>query len=598
MLRIEGHFVLLIYPFRHAVADDQAGPRLARLDARWRPWWTRLRGAGQLERALDDTYFFLPHIRRQLLFPEVALLSSDVTTHPREAEQLAGLSASSLATRLAAEGLRRSSVLRLTCDPGTLAAGLRLEPRGSDASFPVRVDWIDLVLFPQEVGFLVLKVALDEPAPSLDRLSDFLYELRFVHPPTVGWRLPAWRRKDPALEFEARDLVDFLLQGVAEDTDVVAESLDEFVTRTGAASPVRRYSTSQRGQVYGQMFRQYSYGCLLEAEAPAAEPHLEGLFDSPLERALYELATASRVSEPDSAPHPRGLARLLERGRIALWANWQGLALHDNVAFLGRGPSPFTERVLPHNVESDYFPLYLLTLYQKIRLSFMSGELMRRDVDWASNQREARKLWHAYTRFRNHYWFVEVTTRPQGIALYRQFQRGLGVRALHGAVRSEVRELREFYESEDAARVARRQAANIEIVARVQRMVEYIEIFLVSVYAAHLTHMLFEGVGSHWVHLWVATAALLGATVTARFVLPERFEFWRVSALAVAAWGALAPILLREPEHLVHGAAARLGILIGWGVLIAVVSVVLFRWPGAPPRRVRRRRAGHGGGHE
>jgi Mg2+ and Co2+ transporter CorA len=48
--------------------------------------------------------------------------------------------------------------------------------------------------------------------------------------------------------------------------------------------------------------------------------------------------------------------------------------------------------------------------------------------------------------FRNHYWFTEVTFRPQGMTLYKQFQRGLGSLALYESLSSEVQELQAYYE--------------------------------------------------------------------------------------------------------------------------------------------------------
>jgi hypothetical protein len=66
--------------------------------------------------------------------------------------------------------------------------------------------------------------------------------------------------------------------------------------------------------------------------------------------------------------------------------------LHDNVVLLGTRQSRFTRHNLAPNLESDYFHLYLLTSYQKMRLSLLSGELMRAGANLHSNLREARSF--------------------------------------------------------------------------------------------------------------------------------------------------------------------------------------------------------------
>ena len=104
-----------------------------------------------------------------------------------------------------------------------------------------------------------------------------------------------------------------------------------------------------------------------------------------LEEFLSELAR--RVARPagldgadtDLTSDPAHAEHLLRDGRFAPWANWQALALHDNVAFLGTRSTPFTRDALGRNVEGDYFHLYLLVLFQKYRMSAMFGETMRRD---------------------------------------------------------------------------------------------------------------------------------------------------------------------------------------------------------------------------
>jgi hypothetical protein len=225
------------------------------------------------------------------------------------------------------------------------------------------------------------------------------------------------------------------------------ETIDALRTaHLNAPSRVPRYTSTEPGQVYGQSLRLYSYACLDNTSAAGDTAQTDPPFEHPAQRALYELATCTATDDPDYIPHQRGLAQLIDQSYIALWDNWQGMALHDNVVFLVNRPTGFTQGALAHNVESDYLHLYLLTLYQKVRLNWLSGELLRHSADLHHNLSEARALWDAHMMFRNHYWFTEVTFRPQGITLYKQFQQGLGSLALYAALSSEVQDLQAYYE--------------------------------------------------------------------------------------------------------------------------------------------------------
>src|SRR5581483_11296694 len=127
------------------------------------------------------------------------------------------------------------------------------------------------------------------------------------------------------------------------------------------------------------------------------------VFDSALDETLYQLVTCTPLNDPQYVPDLQYARGLLARGQIAFWDNWKGLVLHDGAVFLGARPTPFTLRGLPHNVESDYLHLYLLTFYQKIRLSMLSGELMRRGDSLMRDLDEARGASDAFMVFRNHY---------------------------------------------------------------------------------------------------------------------------------------------------------------------------------------------------
>lgn len=515
--RLAGHYSVLVYPFVHAVGDGSRWPRLHHLQEVWQPWWRRLRTDAALATALDDTYFFLPRIR-ELLFPEATTgAATSIGDRAGAAGRLGRLG------RLSVDDLPGlvpdHAVLRLTLGDERLQELRRLrldyEPEG-DPGFHanVDVDWIDVVLFPQRVGLLAIKLRLDEDRLFAARLSDFHWYARLVHPPAVGWTLARWSGRDPDIQaqpapparpateaggrpgsvtrspaserrarrvsaaFESRDLVDYLLQGlvaVAPSTHL-CPGMDAFLGCLARGDIPRRYSDTDDGQIYGQTFHVYGYACLADSTttvtpsapaavplaptgassatpAPAPEPASARPFESPTERLLYELATCTDTSDPAYVPHPRVLDAMRERSLIALWENWQGLALRDNVVFLALRESRFTLRVLPHNVESDYFHLYLLALFQWTRLSILSGELVREKQHLGRDLSAVRQLLDEFMMLQNRFWFREVTRKPQGIEIYRRFQQGLDVVPLFDEVQERLGDLSSYYDRRAERRV-------------------------------------------------------------------------------------------------------------------------------------------------
>jgi len=580
---------MLVYPFFHSVDSENWPNRLSFIQTRWRLWWNRLgedpnspNGDGRtvsqkrvaIEKALDDTYFFLPYVR-ELLFPETALL----TAHgiKEQVQTLESLGQKNLQDwhqihpfgmlRLSynQEQLRNLLPLTLEFKSEKLSAG-----GAPHFSAPIRLCWIDVALLPQHIGFLFFKVQLDEERPTVTRLNDLLYYLRQVQKPTIDWQLANWNHftSEEEYKFENRDLIDFLLSGFTEEeSDLPATSIS-FRDWLKNADYGKRYSSTEQGQIYGERFRIYTYACLdnplptdsaaPKNDAPTATDSNKPIFESDVQQTLYELATVTNIADSgdDYVPHKIGLRQTMTKGHIALWKNWEGMALHDNVVFLGARPTSFTCKELAHNVESDYFHLYLLTLYQKLRLSTFSGELMRRGEDLYKNIKEARELGYKFTMFRNHYWFPEVTFKPHGTELYKRFQHGLNVLSLYEGVSQEVGELQLYYEREaehetaastrvlqeemgrnvEATRnTADRQLAltqamkdNVEatnklqrdmtdqlkIVANIQRKVEVIEIFIVGFYFAELTHLIISYF-EHDYHLEIWWAILLTLSVGA-----------------------------------------------------------------------------------
>src|SRR5262249_22774837 len=78
--------------------------------------------------------------------------------------------------------------------------------------------------------------------------------------------------------------------------------------------------------------------------------------------------------------------------QISVWETWTGVALKECVVFLGTEDVPFNTRILPANVENDYLPLYVYTLYQKYQLFIFADELMRKGAYVAEHLEDVRAL--------------------------------------------------------------------------------------------------------------------------------------------------------------------------------------------------------------
>ncbi|HID54932.1 TPA: hypothetical protein EYP37_00265 [Candidatus Poribacteria bacterium] len=410
-MRVSNHYIILTYPFKHSFEAGEKDRRWERLEDRWFQWWRRL-GGEQVRKAVDDTYFFLPYIRK-LLFPEAC--SQDLSKIIK------------LPLRKWALSLPKGSVLHLTYKPKRLSQisplTLKFELEGYNFSAGFTFEWIDLFLFPQGVGFLTFKTHLSDEELEAEKLNDFLYYIRLIHPPSMGWKLPQLLMGNHP-PIQTKDLVDLLLQGVVDE---------------------EAYTETEMGQVYGERFNLFIYACVDKSEIAYEEENLPPFGDD-VDRLLYELSTCTNTSDPNYIPSLKGWERMKEENIISLWDNWRGMALRDNLLFLGLRSKGFPFERLPEICENDYFHLWLLPLYQKMRLSLLAGELMRESGDLHKNLKKARRLWEEFIIFRNLYWFYELNRKPQANFLFHAFQKGLEIAPLYEFVRSEVEDLQEFYE--------------------------------------------------------------------------------------------------------------------------------------------------------
>lgn len=456
-MQLGTRFVTLIYPFQYASdlcrrGRKQSNRRMRVLAERWAPWWHRL-DDDETRQAVTDGNFFLPYVR-ELLYPEVDLLpTGSLDAQVREVRRLKDvLSADELVARLAPETVIRLTLNERQLDP-IREMTFKLPDAGS-RQWSIRLCWVDLLLFPQRVGFLLLRLVPNSPELDVDSWADLLHAMAMVHPPFLEWTLPTWEMLGSSGRggITNRLLVEFLLQGwTLDETPLGFRNLfDLSVDDDGRP----HYTRSALGRVYGARFHLQTYACA--NGGGAAEGGVEvgdALFTSPAEKALFHLGIGLSPDSDSGRPHPRRVEDLRVHSSIAIWDNWQGLVLSDRVVFLATRSTSFTEGPLPRNIGSEYLMLHLLTLFQKIRLSLMNGELLRRGQRPRQHRRESQALWEDFITFQNHYWYSEVTPLEQGKLLYARFQEGLNALPLYEQMKEEVRQLHQYYERRTERRV-------------------------------------------------------------------------------------------------------------------------------------------------
>jgi hypothetical protein len=291
--QLEQKALILIYPFEHkslgARIEKWEMANLEFLDGRWRPWLHRLTDDDR-RNAIDDSYYFLPHVR-ELLYPELtgrANVGLDIPDQQKEAQRLGALGLIDFLRHLnSADALADENVLvRLTLSSELCSAFKRIHLRSDVvkiADIELHLKWCDLFLFPQNVGFLTLAMECDGQV-NVEEFNDLIYHASLIHPPKIDWQLADWcfeQASSADIRCTGRTFVDFLLQGLSDQAGAKDNSLDEFVQRNESTKGITRYSLTEVGQIYGQYFRRYVYGRMSESGS-LSEPE-NGLFESTVE---------------------------------------------------------------------------------------------------------------------------------------------------------------------------------------------------------------------------------------------------------------------------------------------------------------------------
>src|SRR5262249_51937451 len=190
-------------------------------------------------------------------------------------------------------------------------------------------------------------------------------------------------------------------------------------------------------------------------------------------------------------------------------------------------------------IRDKYFIAYLLALLQRAALNRgieEAGSILDQPESAAS--KKLNDLRDDMLRFAVEGHFTQVSTRHVLHRFYLLAREGMDVGDSWEEVRRGIADLDARFTAERQSQLTHDMARNLGIVTRVQLIVEVMEIFIVSVYCAHLWHMfaadnhaleyllrdyLHLRISMDWVvHGGVIAAALLGGLITYFIVRPGR----------------------------------------------------------------------------
>lgn len=252
------------------------------------------------------------------------------------------------------------------------------------------------------------------------------------------------------------------------------------------------------------------------------------------------LSGISQVEEPSHAGTPAGVMgitnAILNRHHSAA-VGLLGMAhiISDQPV---RGLAFNEQRV--SRILLKYFVPYLAALLQRTSLHRSIGEastlILSRSQNTAAGLSDLRRH---MLEFAVEGYFPEISSREVIDRYYRMMREGLGVRRAFDDARRAIAEIDAQHTSERQEKLSVAMAENVataktlqeqmtehlRVVAHVQTTVEWIEVFFVSVYLAHLWEMFASHIPAlhDWVPYGVIAAAVIGALGSALLI----FKPWR-----------------------------------------------------------------------
>ncbi|WP_162243422.1 CorA family divalent cation transporter [Williamsia sp. Leaf354] len=383
-INLDQHKFYLIYNFEAA--------NFIATQTKWKPYTERLFAAQRIKSAIDESLAFYPSSRPAFYPDLVDLQSHQLRTQTTEVTAREVAHAASVTEKRYLAGLsgRRLTLTNENFEKYRPTSARIDRAVGDEFNVALNCEWIDVILMPPGVGFLIIKLTTE--GLSLSTAGDVHRGIKKIY---YRERL----RVQPAkitvgnLEFEWAQIIPDILADLK--TDKPAPDNASFrVISASMSSELRDDSDVNFGNMKGHY-----------------EPY------------LLKLVTGEQLADL-SHPGTDLVEKVRNNGLIRYWDRWQAIIWGDDVAYLTQS-SKFARKSLWLNIDTLYLPIFLLTFYQHIRLQKISAELYElASQKIESNQRQIaklRRLSEMLLDYRSKYVFSEVTRAPVLATLHERF---------------------------------------------------------------------------------------------------------------------------------------------------------------------------------
>ena len=226
-----------------------------------------------------------------------------------------------------------------------------------------------------------------------------------------------------------------------------------------------------------------------------------------------ELAGLAQIEE---AEHALAIPELLPVAHELLTAHhWTAVSYQGSahlVADQNPAELPFNKQRVP-NVRDKWFVPFLLSLWQRTALFESHDEAVRLAKSGKPAPKEFQALRERVTLFSLAGHFTDASTREAHLRYYGLCQKGQ-------RVQETLRTLRATIQAIDQSNVAREQSLQLKSLNDTQERVEWIELFIISFYAAELSKTVSEMFRfEHGYAQWSVIATAAVALVVAFFLL-------------------------------------------------------------------------------